>query len=114
MRRKLGVLIAGLVLTLSSLVALAAPASAKVVSDSSAATVSALDSTKGTTSVVQAAGVVPNLYECHPKTGWCYQTNPPYNPAYARSCRWNYTIPWLTSGMWYTGCTAGWWRPEVH
>ena len=65
------------------------------------------------TSPAQAA-IVPNMYECHPSTGWCYQTNPPYNAAYPRACRWNYRIGWLTSGMWYTGCTAGYWRPEVH
>ena len=61
-----------------------------------------------------SAGPTPNMYECHPSTGWCYQTSPPYNPSFARSCRWNYTIPVFSGGMYYTGCTAGWWRPEVH
>lgn len=60
------------------------------------------------------AGTVVNMYECHPGSGWCYQTNPPYNPAFARGCRWNYRLSWFTGGMWYTGCTPGYWRPEVH
>lgn len=59
-----------------------------------------------------SAATVYNWYECHPSSGWCYQTNPPYNPNFPRSCRWNYTIPYFTGGMWYTGCTK--WRPEVH
>lgn len=71
-----------------------------------------------TTSVVAApvaqAGTVHNMYECRPSTGWCYQTNPPYNPNFKRACRWNYTIPTFSGGMYYTGCTEGYWRPEVH
>lgn len=84
---RLGAALAGIVLAASGLVAMAAPVS---------------------------AGTVHNMYECHPTTGWCYQTNPPYNPAFKRACRWNYTIPTFTGGMWYTGCTEGYWRPEVH
>ena len=61
-----------------------------------------------------AVGTVYNYYECYPSTGWCYQVNPPYNSSIPRSCRWNYTIPYQNSGMYYTGCTAGYWRPEVH
>jgi hypothetical protein len=86
-RKRIGVALAGLTLVVSGLVATAVPAS---------------------------AGTVHNMYECHPTSGWCYQTNPPYNPAFARACRWNYTIPYFTGGMWYTGCTPGYWRPEVH
>lgn len=59
------------------------------------------------------AAVVPNFYECNPVSGWCYQTNPPYNSSVPRSCRWN-DYATNTSGMWYTGCTAGYWRPYVH
>jgi hypothetical protein len=58
-------------------------------------------------------GLVPNYYECNPVSGWCYQTNPPYNSAYPRSCRWNDHAT-NTSGMWYTGCTEGYWRPYLH
>jgi hypothetical protein len=68
-----------------------------------------------TTSLPANAGgsVVPNFYECDPDTGWCYQTNPPYNPNFPQSCRWNENVhnSW---GMWYTGCDAGYWRPYVY
>lgn len=60
-----------------------------------------------------SAQVVANMYECDPDTGWCYQTNPPYNPNFARACRWNENVH-NTWGMWYTGCTPGWWRPYVY
>jgi hypothetical protein len=56
---------------------------------------------------------VPNFYECNPQSGWCYQTNPPYNPNFPRSCQWN-DYAHNTSGMSYTGCTPGYWRPYVH
>lgn len=60
-----------------------------------------------------SAATVNNMYECNPRTGWCFQTNPPYNPAFARACRWNSTLNNFYSGMWYTGCTPGYWRPQV-
>jgi hypothetical protein len=59
-----------------------------------------------------SAATVNNMYECAPATGWCFQTNPPYNPAFARACRWNSNYN-FTGGMWYTGCTPGYWRPQV-
>ena len=66
------------------------------------------------TAPVQAvSGTVYNNYECDPDTGWCYQVNPPYNPNFPKSCRWNENVH-NTWGMWYTGCTAGHWRPYVH
>lgn len=86
-RRRIGVAIVSLGLAIGGALAGAAPAS---------------------------AGTVNNMYECNPSTGWCYQSNPPYNPAFHRACRWNYRIPPLYSGMWYTGCTPGYWGPEVH
>jgi len=66
----------------------------------------------GLTAPSASAATVNNMYECHPSSGWCYQTNPPYNPNFRRDCRWNYRIPYFTGGMWYTGCQN--WRPEVH
>ncbi|MFG2039119.1 hypothetical protein [Dactylosporangium sp. NPDC048998] len=59
------------------------------------------------------AVVVLNNYECNPVSGWCYQVNPPYSSSVPRSCRWN-DYATNTSGMWYTGCTDGYWRPYVH
>lgn len=51
---------------------------------------------------------------CEPDTGWCYQTNPPYNPAVPHACRWDYQLHNLHSGMWYTGCTPGYWGTDIH
>lgn len=66
-----------------------------------------------TTPPPASAGIVPNWYECDPATGWCYQTNPPYNSSVPQSCRWNENVH-NTWGMWYTGCDAGYWRPYVY
>jgi hypothetical protein len=44
-----------------------------------------------------------NMY-CDPGTGWCYQTNPPYNPNFPHKCYWDYNVTNLHSGMYYTGC----------
>ena len=66
------------------------------------------------TSAPAQAAQVNNMYLCEPDTGWCFQTNPPYNPNFPRACRWDYKLHNLTSGMWYTGCTPGYWGPEIH
>ncbi len=52
------------------------------------------------------ASQVNNLMYCEPDTGWCYQTNPPYNSAFPHECTWDYYLQGhgLESGMWYTGC----------
>ena len=34
-----------------------------------------------------SAAIVPNVYDCNPATGWCYQTNPPHQPSPPRACR---------------------------
>jgi hypothetical protein len=60
------------------------------------------------------ASQVNNMMLCEPDTGWCYQTNPPYNPAFPHSCQWDYRLHNLHSGMYYTGCTAGYWGPDIH
>jgi hypothetical protein len=57
---------------------------------------------------------VNNNMLCEPDTGWCYQTNPPYNPAVPHACRWDYQLHNLHSGMWYTGCTPGYWGTDIH
>jgi hypothetical protein len=60
------------------------------------------------------ASQVNNMMLCEPDTGWCYQTNPPYNPNFPHSCQWDYRLHNLHSGMYYTGCTAGYWGPAIH
>lgn len=84
-RRKAGILAAGLALTISGIVLTSAPAE---------------------------AGQVDNMMLCEPDTGWCYQTNPPYNPSFPHECQWDYKLHNLYSGMWYTGCDV--WGPTIH
>lgn len=57
-----------------------------------------------------ASGI--NYYECAPSTGYCIQINGPHQAGEPNSCQWNeyYHMSW---GMWYTGCSTGWWRPYV-
>jgi hypothetical protein len=64
------------------------------------------------TSVPARAGQVDNMMLCEPDTGWCYQTNPPYNPNFPHECFWDYKLHNLHSGMWYTGCNV--WGPSIH
>jgi hypothetical protein len=58
--------------------------------------------------------IVYNMMLCEPDTGWCYQTNPPYNPSVPHECQWDYKLNGhnLRSGMWYTGCNV-WW-PQIN
>lgn len=62
------------------------------------------------------AAQVNNNMLCEPDTGWCFQTNPPYNPAFPHACTWDYKLNGnnLRSGMYYTGCAAGFWGPAIH
>jgi hypothetical protein len=55
---------------------------------------------------------VDNNMLCNPGTGWCYQTNPPYNPSVPHYCQWDYKLGSLHSGMWYTGCQI--WGPAIY
>lgn len=86
LKRKLGVVAAGLTLAISGLV---------------------------TASVPSEAATVQNMFECDPDTGWCYQSNPPYRSEFKRACRWNENVH-NTWGMYYTDCTPGFWRPYVY
>jgi len=94
-RKKIGVTGAGL--------ALAALATTGVV----AATVAS--------SAPAQASQVNNMMLCEPDTGWCYQTNPPYNPAFPHACQWDYNLNGnnMRSGMYYTGCTPNFWGPYI-
>jgi hypothetical protein len=58
------------------------------------------------------AVTVDNNMLCNPGTGWCYQTNPPYNPHVPHYCQWDYKLGNLRSGMWYTGCQT--WGPAIY
>jgi hypothetical protein len=55
---------------------------------------------------ITVTGTVDNNMYCDPGTGWCYQTNPPYNPNFPHKCYWDYNLTNLHSGMWYTGCQS--------
>lgn len=65
----------------------------------------------GPASAATGPGSVPNFMRCDPATGWCYQTNPPYNPAFIHYCQWDYTLHNLHSGMWYSGCNQ--WGSDI-
>lgn len=68
----------------------------------------------GGTAIVAAApaqATTYNLMRCEPDTGWCYQTNPPYDGRYPHYCQWDHRLSGLHSGMWYTGCDV--WGPDI-
>jgi hypothetical protein len=58
-----------------------------------------------------SATQVDNMMLCEPATGWCFQTNPPYNSSFPHYCQWDTKLTNLNSGMWYTGCNV--WGPEI-
>ena len=57
LRRTVGALVAGVAVAIGGVVATSAPAQ---------------------------AAQVNNMYLCEPDTGWCFQTNPPYNRNFPR------------------------------
>ena len=67
--------------------------------------------TSGPADAITITGTVDNNMLCDPGTGWCYQTNPPYNPTVPHYCQWVYHLTNLHSGMWYTGCQ--YWGPAI-
>jgi hypothetical protein len=75
-------------------------------------TVAGIAATSAPANAITVTGTVDNNMYCDPGTGWCYQTNPPYNPSFPHLCHWDYKLSNLHSGMYYTGCQS--WGASIY